>query len=155
MDVASRAGHLQIEAKDPPPAFPRVARKGFKVLAFLILAAASAHAGASVIYDPGPLLFTTTNQSMWGTGNATVISKSVFLGPQWTNQTVTVGKIIGDVNETTVNTNPAWCPLAVIKDVERIIVSITFSFESTNFATKVLTASTEAYWKGKGVVLRA
>lgn len=108
MDVASRAGHLQIEAKDPPPAFPRVARKGFKVLAFLILAAASAHAGASVIYDPGPLLFTTTNQSMWGTGNATVISKSVFLGPQWTNQTVTVGKIIGDVNETTVNTNPAW-----------------------------------------------
>ena len=95
MDVASRAGHLQIEAKDPPPAFPRVARKGFKVLAFLILAAASAHAGASVIYDPGPLLFTTTNQSMWGTGNATVISKSVFLGPQWTNQPVS--QVSGEV----------------------------------------------------------
>jgi len=79
-----------------------------RALAFSAFCVASGEAAATVIYDPGPLTFSTVNQSMWGTGDATVITNSVFLGPQWTNRTVGVGGIVGSVGRVTVNTNPAW-----------------------------------------------
>jgi len=86
----------------------RIARSGARFLAAAALVLASGGAGAAAIYDPGPLVFEAKNQSMWGTGNATVIANSVFLGPQWTNRTVGVGNIIGSQTTVTVNTNPVW-----------------------------------------------
>jgi hypothetical protein len=77
-------------------------------LAFSALCVPSGKTGATVIYDPGPLNFSTANQSIWGTGDATVLSKSVFLGPQWTNKTVGVGGFTGSLSTVTINTNPAW-----------------------------------------------
>jgi len=77
-------------------------------LALSALCVASGKASATAVYDPGPLMFSTTDQSMWGTGNATVFKNSVFLGPQWTNKTVGVGGFTGSLSTVTINTNPAW-----------------------------------------------
>jgi hypothetical protein len=84
-------------------------------LALLALWAASGTASAVAIYDPGPLNFSTVDQSMWGTGPATVLTDSVFVGPQWTNKTATLGAIIGSVTETTTITNPGWWAWAACK----------------------------------------
>jgi hypothetical protein len=65
-------------------------------------------ASATAIYDPGPLNFSTTGQSMWGPGNATIFTNSVFLGPQWTNKTLGVGGFAGSLSTVTINTNPVW-----------------------------------------------
>jgi len=84
---------------------------GKRLAAALVLAAlcvTSGKAGATAIYDPGPLNFSTVNQSMWGPGNAAIFTDSVFLGPQWTNKTVGVGGFTGSLATTTVNTNPVW-----------------------------------------------
>jgi hypothetical protein len=82
-----------------------------KLAALLVLWAACAVSGtatATALYDPGPLNFSTVNQSMWGPGNATIFTDSVFVGPQWTNRTVGVGGFTGSLNTVTINTNPAW-----------------------------------------------
>ena len=74
--------------------------------ALLSIAASGAHAGA--IYDAGSLDFSTTDQSMWGTGSATVLKDSVFVGTQWTNRTGGVGGFTGSLSTVTINTNPLW-----------------------------------------------
>jgi hypothetical protein len=108
MDTASRAKLLQAEVKDVPVALVRSMRSWSGLLALSALALASLNVRAAVIYDPGPLMFQTTDQSMWGTGDATVLSNSVFIGPQWTNKTVGVGGFTGSQSTVTVNTNPVW-----------------------------------------------
>ena len=60
------------------------------------LLAAAGPADASAIYDPGTLLFATSNQSMWDTGSAAVASYSSFLGTSWDANSGDVGSIIGD-----------------------------------------------------------
>jgi len=77
-------------------------------LALSALCVASGKASATAIYDPGPLNFSTVDQSMWGTGAATKFADSVFVGPQWTNRSVGLGGIIGSLATVTVNTNPVW-----------------------------------------------
>jgi hypothetical protein len=77
-------------------------------LALLVLCAGPGLAAAAPVYNAGPLNFSTANQSMWGSGGATVFQDSVFLGPQWTNRTVGVGGIIGSASTVSVNTNPLW-----------------------------------------------
>ena len=84
-------------------------------LALSSLYVASGTAGATAIYDPGPLNFSTEEQSMWGTGPATVLTDSVFLGPQWTNRTATLGGIIGTRTDVTTITNPRWWAWAACK----------------------------------------
>lgn len=78
------------------------------LLALWAACAVSGTAAATALYDPGPLNFSTVNQSMWGPGNAPIFTDSVFVGPQWTNRTVGVGGIVGERNTVTINTNPAW-----------------------------------------------
>ena len=79
---------------------------------FLIL---SSYASAATIYNPGPLVFESTGQSMWDSGSAFRIEDSMFLGTQWSNKTATIGGIAGDANqEITPNipavTVPVWRP---------------------------------------------
>lgn len=67
-----------------------------------IVAAGATMAGGpatgAVIYQSGELTFATANQSMWGSGGATVIDKSFFLGTQWNTPTATLGEIFGSQN---------------------------------------------------------
>ncbi len=42
------------------------------------------------VYDPGPLVFNTAGQSMWGPGQATQLESSVFLGTTW-SENIPVG----------------------------------------------------------------
>jgi hypothetical protein len=67
---------------------PRLALSSF--LLFL-----SANAAAVVVYDAGVLEFQSSDQSMWGTGDAFVKTETVFVGEQWTNASTTIGGIIG------------------------------------------------------------
>ncbi|MBI1285756.1 MAG: PEP-CTERM sorting domain-containing protein [Thiobacillus sp.] len=57
------------------------------------------HAYAAVIYDSGALAFESSGQSMWDSGTAFRKEDSVFLGPEWTNKTATIGGIAGSANE--------------------------------------------------------
>jgi hypothetical protein len=52
--------------------------------------APAAALAAPVIYDPGPLVFNTAGQSMWGPGQAVQLEPSFFLGTPWSEST-TVG----------------------------------------------------------------
>jgi hypothetical protein len=106
--IASRLDCSQTKPKQSWAGLARTARKCPNALALAFLWATSGSACGAAIYDPGPLLFTTTDQSMWGTGDATVIANSVFVGPQWTNQTVGVGGFTGSRSTVTINTNPGW-----------------------------------------------
>jgi hypothetical protein len=92
------------------PRFPRftIQRSLARALAFSVLCVVSGVARAAAIYDPGPLKFSTVNQSIWGPGSAAVFTDSEFLGPQWTNRTVGVGGFTGSLSTVTINTNPAW-----------------------------------------------
>jgi len=60
------------------------------------------------------LMFSSSGQSMWQTGDAATLDINEFYGVTW-NESVTAGGIIGSPSETlvpgsttTVNTNPAW-----------------------------------------------
>lgn len=86
---------------------PSIAKRAASV-ALWAICGASGPAAATALYDPGPLNFSTVNQSMWGPGNAPVFQDSVFVGPQWTNRTVGVGGFTGSLSTVTINTNPAW-----------------------------------------------
>jgi len=79
-----------------------------RTLTALFLTASATAVNASAIYDAGSLGFSTTNQSMWGTGSATVLKDSVFVGTQWTNKSGGAGGIIGEKSTVTINTNPLW-----------------------------------------------
>lgn len=83
----------------------------FKFLKFTVVGiviSLSAGGNASILYDSGPLEFSTTDQSMWATGDAFVKEESIFLGAEWTDKTANLGGITGGVTTTTVNTNPLW-----------------------------------------------
>ena len=54
---------------------------------------------SATIYDPGPLIFETYGQSMWGTGSSAVINDSAFLGTSWDTSIGPLGGIVG--NEST------------------------------------------------------
>ncbi len=61
------------------------------------------------VYDPGNLSFSTAGQSMWDTGSAIQFGDSLFVGTQWANKTVSMGRIDGGVTTRVIdNTNPAW-----------------------------------------------
>jgi hypothetical protein len=77
-------------------------------VAGLLLLAASHAANAGVTYDAGPLAFATTGQSMWGSGGATVLKDSVFVGTEWKNKSTGIGGFTGSVSTVKVNTNPLW-----------------------------------------------
>lgn len=79
-----------------------------RTITALFLTASAAGVNAGALYDAGALGFSTTKQSMWGTGSATVLQDSVFVGTQWKNKSGGVGGIIGGVSTVTVNTNPVW-----------------------------------------------
>lgn len=60
----------------------------------------------ALLYDPGTLNFSAEDQSMWGTGEATVSSsENNFYGVAWGTfaeelpRELTIGEIIGDVTE--------------------------------------------------------
>ncbi len=114
MGDAFEPGCVRGAFPEPHVARPHARRSRSRLLAVSALAAlavwcaAPGKAVATTIYDPGALVFTTTGQSMWGPGNAIIFKDSVFLGPQWTSQTVGVGGIIGSLSSTTINTNPLW-----------------------------------------------
>ena len=108
MTAALQSDCSRIAIHRTRPASASATRRWLKVLTLAVFCAMPAGARAGVVYDPGLLVFQTTDQSMWGTGDATVIANSVFLGPQWTNRTVGVGGIIGSLSSTTINTNPVW-----------------------------------------------
>ncbi len=86
-----------------------------RFVAFLLVVACGA-ANASTVYDAGPLAFSTTNQSMWGSGGSTVLEDSVFVGAQWNDKTAKLGDITGTVVRPTVNTNPGWWAWKLCKD---------------------------------------
>jgi hypothetical protein len=94
--------------------FTRAIRVWAILAALSVLWVASGHAAA--VYDPGPLSFSTVEQSMWGTGSASVFSDSVFVGTQWTNRTAGIGGIVGSVGSVTINTNPFWWAWKACKD---------------------------------------
>lgn len=80
-------------------AFLRLHRKAITAVSVAVAAiplVSAAPAGASAIYDPGTLLFQTSNQSMWDTGSAAVQSYSGFLGTTWNANTGTIGTILGN-----------------------------------------------------------
>jgi hypothetical protein len=81
---------------------------GARLLLFCALSLVAGSSLAATVYDAGTLNFSTTNQSMWGTGGAFVAQDSTFLGAQWQNKTATIGGIVGSITDTTVYTNPAW-----------------------------------------------
>ncbi|MGH7390144.1 MAG: PEP-CTERM sorting domain-containing protein [Candidatus Rokuibacteriota bacterium] len=55
---------------------------------------------AAITYDTGPLVFQTTGQSMWGSGQAAQLEASFFLGTTW-SESASIGGIAGGVVETT------------------------------------------------------
>lgn len=71
---------------------------------------------AGVIYKTGALDFTTTGQSMWGSGEAIQFNDSIFVGTQWTDKSIGFGGIIGSVNQTDIHTNPLWWAWRACKD---------------------------------------
>lgn len=79
-----------------------------RALAGAALWAGATTSQAAMVYDAGELGFSTTGQSMWGTGAATQFADSVFVGTQWTNRTTSLGGFTGSLSQVTVNTNPAW-----------------------------------------------
>jgi len=87
---------------------PRRERQPNTFVASLLLFAASSVASAGVTYEAGPLAFSTTGQSMWGSGGATVLQDSVFVGTEWTNKSTGIGGFTGSVSTVKVNTNPLW-----------------------------------------------
>jgi len=56
-------------------------------------------------YNPGPLTFQTSGQSMWGPGSAFILERSLFLGKSWSASGGPIGGITGSVTQTTI------CPL--------------------------------------------
>lgn len=64
----------------------------------LAVTVAGGTAQAAVVYKSGALSFETANQSMWGSGAATVIDRSFFLGTQWNTGTARLGEIFGNQN---------------------------------------------------------
>lgn len=60
-------------------------------LLFSILSLATVPAFAIPTYSTGPLSFSTTGQSMWGTGSSFQAQNSVFVGAQWTNKSGGIG----------------------------------------------------------------
>lgn len=73
----------------------------FKFLKFTVVGiviSLSAGGNASILYDSGPLEFSTTDQSMWATGDAFVKEESIFLGAEWTDKTAILGGIAGSSN---------------------------------------------------------
>ena len=83
-------------------------RPFFRSIAAAVLCVGATGVDAGAIYDAGSLEFGTTEQSMWGTGAATVLKNSVFVGTQWTDESGGVGGIIGEKSTVTINTNPVW-----------------------------------------------
>jgi len=55
----------------------------------------------AVSYNPGPLAFNTSGQSMWGSGTATMLDKSQFLGAVW-NESTTFGTFTGGTTSITI-----------------------------------------------------
>lgn len=73
------------------------------------------NAYAAIMYDSGALAFESSGQSMWDSGTAFRKEDSVFLGPEWTNKTATIGGIAGSANEEVIPatsgvTVPVWHP---------------------------------------------
>jgi hypothetical protein len=62
---------------------------------------------AALLYDSGSLEFSTTDQSMWATGDAFVIGGSEFLGAEWVDKSATIGGITGEL-VTSTQPNGAW-----------------------------------------------
>lgn len=76
-----------------------------------------AHAGP--IYSAGSLEFSSSGQSMWGSGGAFRQSESVFVGAQWSNKTATIGGIAGSANAVVI---PAIDPIYTNVWVPRVWV---------------------------------
>ncbi len=84
-------------------------RRNYAVAAALTSALAVSAAQATVVYDAGSLGFTSSGQSMWGSGDAFRKSDSVFVGTQWSNKTATIGGIAGSANAVVVpGTDPVY-----------------------------------------------
>jgi hypothetical protein len=74
---------------------PRLSKRvAFGCLAFLASFPAFV---AATPYTSGPLVFTTTGQSMWGPGNAPGFDVTVPLIQSWNTPTATIGAIVGGV----------------------------------------------------------
>jgi len=66
-------------------------------LALLLSACAVSMPAHAVPYTPDVLEFSSAAQSIWGTGNASVLQDTIFLGKGW-NGDATIGAIIGSAN---------------------------------------------------------
>jgi len=53
----------------------------------------------AVPYESGPLLFSSAQQSIWGSGNAPGFDAAYFLGTEWNTGTAQLGDIVGKKNE--------------------------------------------------------
>ena len=87
--------------------------KAISVPIALALLTLSQGAGAvpltTTTYDSGGLDFATVDQSMWDSGDATILQGSPFFGENWTNSTASFGPgFIGGIESTAIPTNPAW-----------------------------------------------
>lgn len=83
--------------------YSKYIKSGLRVLccfAFLGLMPVTTRALA-VSYNPGSLEFSTSGQSMWGSGAATILDKNEFLGAVW-NESVTFGGFIGGTTSITI-----------------------------------------------------
>jgi len=56
----------------------------------------------AVPYDSGPMLFSSSQQSIWGSGSAPGFDASYFLGTEWNSNTLQLGGIAGQKNEVVV-----------------------------------------------------
>lgn len=83
----------------PPRITRRRSRPRIAIIAGIAGAALGATATAAATYDPGTLLFETTGQSMWGSGQALTLDRSLFLGTTWNSPTARIGEIIGNANQ--------------------------------------------------------
>ncbi len=87
----------------------------------LCAALAWSSSGGALLYDADVLDFSSTGQSIWGTGAGFRKSETRFVGPEWRNQRVTFGEIKGDVSTTTINTNPLWAVWWTCKNTVNVL----------------------------------
>lgn len=91
------------------------------LLALAIVLAFSSISNAATLYTSGDLVFQTqTDQSAWGSGNATQFGANKFLGVDVSGST-TVGGITGDVRSVTAPTNPLWYAWVTCKNTINVL----------------------------------